>query len=405
MENVRASMSTPSTKAFIPVRRTALADALITDGGAHAPLLAELAGLLDAVFHAEARFRLETLKTTYAAFDPDVAARSPADASPDALEHVLTDVLTRANFTALSDDEVRASVFSEGIFPVSYDVDFGRLLRFQVWVRGAGTEEAVRAKFFGLRRETVRFDVYRRVFLALTFRAPLQSRWRALVHRLFPPLLEHVHQPGRTYLKLIRNVPQKDLEIVFPDPVPRMKNSQILQTAVPFVVGVGLMLWEWVLKPLVDGERHAAASEAAITAVAIALGGHAFKTWQGYREAVKEFLNEVTHSLYFRSVALNGGVMQWVVDAAEEEDAKETLLALAALLDGPKDGEDVSRRGTELARHALGIDVPELSLSEGLAHLARMDLVDEKAGLWSAHAPAEMRERLFAQVLRTITRS
>ncbi len=71
---------------------------------------------------------------------------------------------------------------------------------------------------------------------------------------------------------------------------------------------------------------------AAITSITIVLGGFAIKQYMNYKNKWVEFLNDVTQTLFFRNLGVNAGVFQSIIDAAEEEECKEAILAYYHLL-------------------------------------------------------------------------
>lgn len=311
---------------------------MTTSDGALDESAAVRRALVDALVARHAQEAARSLAALYATVDPDEAAQEIDDDARARVVSALDEALDLAGYRALDDDEVRGSVRAEGIFPLSYDVDFSRLAFVRVWAKGERERETTRPTWGGLRRESVRFRAYSSVLVALAFRPRVPTLLERLRARLLPPTVRHEVAPGRLSLRLVRDVPKADLEIVFPDPRPRMKNAQVATIAVPFVSGVGILMWEWIVRPLVDGGRAAALSDAALTAVAVALAGHAYKTWQGHRAAVREFVNEVTRSLYFRSVAVNAGVPSVVAHEGARALADAARVVDEALARAPDAG-------------------------------------------------------------------
>lgn len=310
------------------------------------------------------------LDRLYAPVDPDEGALEPDAADRDRAIAALDDTLAVAGYRALSDDEIRGSVRAEGIFPLSYDVDFSRLAFVRVWAKGERARETTRPTWLGLRRESVRFVAYASVLVALAFRRREPTLLERVRARLLPPTVRHEVAPGRLSLRMVRDVPKADLEIVFPDPKPRMKNVQIVTIAVPFLSGIGILVWEWIVRPLLDGSARTALSEAALTAIAVALAGHAYKTWQSHRAAVREFVNEVTRSLYFRSVAVNAGVPALIA-----HEAARALSEDMRVVDDPD------------ARPADGVSRDDID--RGLASLAALGIVERRGDAAFVAAPLE----------------
>jgi hypothetical protein len=67
----------------------------------------------------------------------------------------------------------------------------------------------------------------------------------------------------------------------------------------------------------------------------VTLGGFAFKQYNSYKNKQIQFQKNVTETLFFRNLAINVGVFQSLIDAAEEE-CKEIILVYYHLLTNPE---------------------------------------------------------------------
>ena len=64
----------------------------------------------------------------------------------------------------------------------------------------------------------------------------------------------------------------------------------------------------------------------------VTLGGFAFKQYNSYKNKQIKFQKKVTETLFFRNLAINVGVFESLIDAAEEEECKEIILVYYHLL-------------------------------------------------------------------------
>ena len=62
------------------------------------------------------------------------------------------------------------------------------------------------------------------------------------------------------------------------------------------------------------------------------LGLYLFKQYKGYVNKKNNFKKMLTDSLYFKNLGNNGGVFHSLIDASEEEEMKESMLAYSFLL-------------------------------------------------------------------------
>ena len=68
----------------------------------------------------------------------------------------------------------------------------------------------------------------------------------------------------------------------------------------------------------------------------VTLGGFAFKQYTSYKNKQIRFQKNVTETLFYRNIANNSGVFKYLIDAAEEEECKEIILAYYHLLTSSK---------------------------------------------------------------------
>ena len=106
--------------------------------------------------------------------------------------------------------------------------------------------------------------------------------------------------------------------------------------------------------------------------LAITLGGFAFKQYSNYKSKQIKFQKEVTDTLFFRNLANNAGVFQYLIDAAEEEKCKEIILVYYHLLTSKASltAEELDNRIEEWMDNKFGVKIdfdiqdPLSSLSE-----------------------------------------
>jgi hypothetical protein len=88
-----------------------------------------------------------------------------------------------------------------------------------------------------------------------------------------------------------------------------------------------------VFQPLYDVGQHIFTEGVGVTvgkaalAPFMLLGGYAYKQYAGYQNTKKTYAKMLTESLYFQNLDNNAGVITQVVDEAEEQECRETILA------------------------------------------------------------------------------
>ena len=89
---------------------------------------------------------------------------------------------------------------------------------------------------------------------------------------------------------------------------------------------------------------------------------------------------ELTDNIYYRNVNNNAGIFDYVIGAAEEQDCKEAFLAYHFLLARrPPTASELEARVEAWLKATFGVDV-EFEVSDALAKLERLGLVERRRG-------------------------
>jgi len=134
------------------------------------------------------------------------------------------------------------------------------------------------------------------------------------------------------YLKVFKDIPRLDVEMLFPNIRVKIKNTDKMQIggsaiagAVSYTVGTMLkLLTVAVLSPFMLA-----------TAIVMGFGGIIYAQIRNVFIARDRYRMQLAQSLYFQNLANNQAAIAMIVDEAEEEDVKEEVLLYAHLLGGP----------------------------------------------------------------------
>jgi len=390
LEQQVASEAVPRRGHFIPFRKTDVLRMCAEDGAldeAGRKGFGEFAEVLAALFHHEYHARLETLKDSFAPFNPDAETRAGARASgpqrdeaEGRLVSMLREVLTQANFREMSREEMRTLLEADPGFKMRLEVDLDDYAEILVFRRGRRTERETVKSFKGLRSREIEVALYDRVvvYLRLKGREHFEAKKRKPVG----------FTPGVSSLKLFQNVPENGLEMLFPNARMRMRLVDKLLLALPAALGsVGvitklsgpLLIFLGVIGVwlgLGGEDREVSAKEL----VALALGVFALVMFtnrqlgkvKSRRVAYLKYLSE---NLYFKVLDNSAGVLHHLIDAAEEEDVKEAILAYYFILSRERDftEEELDREVERWFRteHSTELD---FEVDDAMKKLVRLEL-------------------------------
>ncbi len=396
---------------FIPFRKADLVRMCATDPGlpdASRVAFEQLATMLAAIFHFEFHARLERLKDLYAPVNPDrdtlpnpLPDKNESTSEDSSLVDELQTVLQAANFVAITQEDLQRALLEESLFNVRLEVNFSDFEEVVFFRRGESTRKETIRKWFGLRERAIEFTNYDRVLVYVRFKDADYFATQKRGALMFTP--------GSTLLKLFQDVPKADLEMLFPNTEVRMKLLDKILIGVPAAAGsiavvatklsgtlllVGAFLAFW----LGMRSQPVTIDQAALITLAVGLGtlaGYLFRQFTKFKNRKIQFMKALTDNLYFRNLDNNAGVFHRLIDSAEEEECKESLLAYHALLCA---GRPLSELELDRQVEQWFLDRWQCSLDfeadDALRKLVRLQLVDQAGEKYSAVAPAVALRRL-----------
>ena len=333
---------------FIPFRKSDLVEMCINDSRFSGPdqtSFREFCRILESLIHFEFHRKLEMLKDCYAPFNPDADTRWIYSYSVEEkkklqkkLVEAFTAVLDAANFQKITKADLEEALKEESLFKIRLRVDFQDFEEVIFYRRGESTKQETLVKFFGLKKEPVTFTNYERVAIYFKFKEAHYFKAKKQKNLYFTP--------GSTIIKLFQNVPKADLEMLFPNSEVRMKTIDKLIIGIPAAVsgiavvatklGASILLIASVVsfwfgfsdKEVEIEQQHLIALAAGLAT----LGGFLFRQINKFKNRKIKFMKALSENLYFKNLDNNAGVFHHIIDAAEEEEFKEAVLAYYFLL-------------------------------------------------------------------------
>ncbi len=378
---------------FIPMPRHEVKKRLFAEPQV-APLIEEglesVCTMLEALDHHSSLSELERLKVLYCAMDPDSESQieiAEVDSFISAFEEVLVD----GNWEHVTDEEFQLAMDGESLFPISMDVRLDEFVTMKLYKLGRDemTENLPNTldNLLGRPGKEIKFEMYNRVIQIIHFK---DSKW-------FMEQGRKKHDPGKIgeglHLRLFKNVPVEDLEIIFPNTTPKMRPMDKAKISLPLVIGL-VMLFQQYLLPIIVGGPTADLSQALLVALASALGSYAMKAYMTYRKTKETYMAAVAKDLYFKGQANNQAVLNMVIDLAEEQEVKESLLCYTFLLAEADVGHTLAsldaRIEAWLAEQGVHADFEIRDAIGDLAEMGLMELtgdVRSDDGSWNMDVP------------------
>ncbi|WP_036481747.1 TMEM143 family protein [Myxosarcina sp. GI1] len=342
-------------EAYIPYRQAELIELCLEDGhlnNEEKQKFKDFCSLLSAFYHFKFQAYLEHLKNNYAPFNPDTNLKSNKITKEDLpkMETKLIEdfklVLERANYKPISQAALKDAFKNRSVIELKTKVDFDDFDQMVCYRRGDFKQTIEYKKFF--RKKTKQIEVLDRVVLLIKFKDEEYFRKQDTDGGL----LKFV--PGKMYVYFYRNVPQYDLELLFPNIKISMTWKDRLKliipafgAAIPVILKAlpKLALLIGAISFLIFGSTSILGIEVseenvrnfmpvltALLSLVVVLGGYAFKQYSKYKSKLIEFRKKVTDTLFFKNQANNASVFYSLINAAEEEECKEIILVYYHLL-------------------------------------------------------------------------
>jgi hypothetical protein len=326
---------------FLPFRRRDVV-AMCTEelSGAERADFGAFAYRLASLVHHRFHERIERLKDAYHPFHPEADTRvlkplTPAErqAALAVLEEELVALARAANFTPMSLREVEEAMAGHSLLKLRLELDMRDVDTVLLFRRGESVRTRRQTRLFGLWRRQVSYVSYARVLVYAKFKEADQFTPEAAQDLLF--------RPGSVIVKLFQNVPRQDLEMIFPNVRVRMRLIDKLFIGVPALVS-GIVVVATKLVSVLGlivtviafwlGLRDSVGTIESTQWVAaglslFAVGGYVSRQISNFKNRKIRFMKALSENLYYRNLDNDAGVFHHLLDAAEEAEVIEAILA------------------------------------------------------------------------------
>jgi hypothetical protein len=383
---------------FIPVTRFALLDRLTKSYLWPAGQAAEARRFfryLDYWRQQQYFAQLLDLEQTYETFSPDsdlLMTRSFSDEDRAVLQHRVFEgvesLLRRANYERIEPTDVEMILTRESHYGLDLNVDMKAFEHITIYYRGASNQKYERRnirKF--LRKEEFNVPIFQRLFIMFKLK-PFASRVEEIMREKhcsrtaaekWVERARHSMPPGisekNIYLKLFKNIPRTDVEMVFPNTEVRFRSLDKLRLGVTAGGGLGMGAFGAAGKIALLASNPIAAMGALV-----GLGGIAFRQAMGFFNQKQRYMVVMAQNLYFHTMADNRGVILKIAARGAEEDVKEEMLLYSVLAKEKSTRADLPSIDLAIESYltrTFGVKV-DFEIDDALDRLIRDGIVTEK---------------------------
>lgn len=395
---------------FLPVTKAALMDRLTTPGRWPDQSRRDARRLfryLDYWRQQRYAMRLLRLIEAYEPFSPDtdllVTRHYAAHERAELQKQVMAgaeQLLQQANYTRVDPAQVNLIVTQDSAYGLDLSVDLDAFEEIAIYYRGVSNRKNSRRtmkKFF--RKEEFDVPIFRRlcvIFKLRTFEDRItmemkRNSWtredaESHVKKLRAHLPAEVKE-GNVYMKLFRNIPRTDIEMVFPNTQVRFRLKDKLRLGATAGGGLGFGLFTSAGKVAMLASNPIGAAGAAL-----GLGGVAFRQAMSFVNQKQKYMVVMAQNLYFLSMADNGSVIVELAARAAEEDIKEEWLLYSILAKtdaGRADLPAIDHAIEKFVKDEFGVSV-DFDVEDALSRLIADGIVTETGnGTFTALPPEQ----------------
>tara|TARA_X000000368_G_scaffold56368_1_gene39966 strand:- start:6325 stop:7500 length:1176 start_codon:yes stop_codon:yes gene_type:complete len=343
--------------------------------------LKQISTLLEALWHHSSHSGLEKMKELYENMDPDQIG-VPVLLGKNEFLKTFTEMLHDGNWEEISDDELQVALEGEDVFPISLDVRFDELETMYLYKLGKVIIEDKRKKWFGLVQDSVEIYAYDRVIQIIEFK---DERW----YQENKKMKYYQGDSGQgLHIRLFKNIPTLDVETIFPNTSPSMRNLDKIKIFAPLIGGLATILSKY--GPLLLGADAGDTDSSVIIGLLTALGTYMLKTYLSYQKTRENYQTQVSKDMYFKGQANNSAAINMVVDLSEEQEVKEALLAYAFILvEDNHSEESLDERIESWLENKFGYDI-DFEVDDALGKLEDLRLLSrDKNGKLSVVGTSE----------------
>lgn len=340
--------------------------------------------LLEEVIHREYHEMEEEIEDFYFPFNPSTDLKTLEEYDNEELREnkekflkKIRKILERGNFNLVNDQELEYAFQEDSDIAVKVEVDMDEFKELHIFKRGeeSKTIEVPRFSFLpgflkNLFKRKRELDFYGMIVMVIESKKDYKPS-----EIQFQSGEEKDEDLEKIYLKVFRNIPKPDLEMVFPNSKAQMTLFDKLRIVLPLMFGVGVVFTKIL-------SESGGISMILVASIIAALAGYAFKSYISYKNRVLKYTKKLSQGRYFRSLGDSAAVLQYVVNEAEEEEAKEALLGYFFLLKN-ESGLTISELDQEVEdwfeEHGLSID---FEIEDSIRKLEELELAYQENENW-----------------------
>jgi Protein of unknown function (DUF3754) len=383
---------------FLPVTRSSLMDRLTVPSAwpsGDVMQVRRFMRYLDYWRRHSYTMRLLELEHSYEPFSPDSDLLTTRTFSAEErttlrkrLVGQISELLEQGNFTRVDPSEVHIILTPDSHYGLDLQVDLKAFEEVLIYYRGATTiTERRRDPLKGyIGWKEVKIPVFQRLFLLFKLK-PFEERVREVMQeqqvdrteaeryvKRMRGMLPAAVSSDYVYLKLFKNLPRSDVEMIFPNTKVKFRMFDKIKFGVTAGGGLGMGVFGTASKVAL-----LTTNPFAFAGALVGLGGVAARQASNFIAQRNRYMVVMAQNLYFHAMADNRGVVTLLADRAAEEDVKEEMLLYSVLAKAPANIADLGHLDQAIEQYlsrTFNIDV-DFDVGDALRRLKQDGIVTE----------------------------
>jgi len=350
--------NTNKLERFIPITFVELEENILFLNIANKEDTKKFATLLRKIYHTIFHTQLLDIKKDYHSFNPDRDTITLKQYNNSELKNIedsflknMIPLLNSANYEQLSQEEINEAFEETSPYGVEVSVDFNEFDNILLFFRGSAIKQEKRRtlKKLFLKKEDISTQIYRRLFI------------------LFK---QKVDGKDLIYLKLFKDIPKSDLEMLFPNT--KVKIALLDKVKLAVTGGGGTIAGSFTLL----GKLAIALEPMALLSAIGAFGAIVWRQISSIFNHRVKYMAQLTKNLYFYNLDNNAGAISYILDMAEDEESKEVFLSYMFLLQSkePLSIEDLDLKIEQYIQEQYSVPM-DFEIDDAIQKLVALNLV------------------------------
>ncbi len=225
-------------------------------------------------------------------------------------------LLVRANYNKVSDEKLKEAILKSSPWGINFKIDFDKLEFYELYYRGEREDRITKKKF--LKKRNYEFEIFSRIVFIFKPKEEIK-------------VFENVLSSEKIYIKVFKNVPELDLEMIFPSRRIKIRRIDIAKVSLPLIGGIGFSIYKFLSFLLSSGSDPNIWFQISFWIVLFGLFSYSLRSFTEYKSLVERYLKNLSTNLYLQNLNNGAGAITYLINEAEIQEFNEMIILYSFL--------------------------------------------------------------------------